>query len=411
MMRMDVLTIFPAMFESPFGESIVKRAVDGGALTLHTHDIREYADDKHRTTDDYPFGGGAGMVMKPGPVVRAAESVYDGHHRILLTPSGKRADQRVVERLAAMDKLMFICGRYEGVDRRVSELVVDEELSVGDFVISGGEIAAMALIDAVTRLLPGVLGNSDSAADESFSADMLEYPQYTRPRVFRGLEVPEVLVSGNHGAIEEWRREKAREMTLHYRPDLVNGGPVYTALVHYPVVDKHGDRVSTSITPIDIHDIARTCRTYNVKNYFLVSPNPRQNSFVMDMLGFWNGGAGKDYNSNRSEALASVRLVETIEEAREVISEREGDEPEIWVTSARYDVSCISYEKARERLRSQPEKPVLILFGTGWGLDESVLEKACVRLAPVKAAGNGFNHLSVRSAAAIMLDRLLGNGR
>ncbi len=410
-MKIDVLTIFPRMFDSPFAESIIKRAMDCGALEFQAHDIREFALDKHKTTDDYPFGGGAGMVMKAEPLVTAAEAADSGHHKVLLTPSGRRADQALVKRLSKMDKLMLICGHYEGVDQRVNELVVDEEVSVGDFILSGGEIGAMALVDAVTRLLPGVLGNEDSAQEESFENNLLEYPHYTRPRVFRGLEVPQVLLSGDHGAIARWREERSLEKTAAVRPDMAGLCNVYTALVHYPVMDKKGSVVSTSITPVDLHDIARTSRTYGIKNYFLVSPNRKQNAFILEMLDFWHHGEGRQYNSNRSDALSVAKLAETVEEAVKIITEKEGSEPEIWVTSAQPHASAVSYETARARLRQEPEKPVLILFGTGWGLADTLMEKADLRLAPVNGGSDSFNHLSVRSAAAIMLDRLLGNGR
>ncbi|HOO58998.1 MAG TPA: tRNA (guanosine(37)-N1)-methyltransferase TrmD, partial [Candidatus Mcinerneyibacteriales bacterium] len=220
-MIVDILTLFPEMFTSPFEESILKRAREKGYLSLDVHNIRDYAQDRHQVTDDYPYGGGAGMVMKAEPLVSAIESLNKGHHRILLTPRGKPLTQETVRRLSGLEKLMLVCGRYEGVDERVTELAIDEEISLGDFVLSGGELAAMALVDAVVRLIPGVLGNEDSAAEESFSEGLLEYPQYTRPAEFRGRAVPEVLLSGDHARIAAWRKEEALKKTLRVRPDLV----------------------------------------------------------------------------------------------------------------------------------------------------------------------------------------------
>jgi tRNA (guanine37-N1)-methyltransferase len=223
-MKFDILTLFPGMFDGPFGESIIRRAVEGGLIDIRLHAIRDYAFDKHRTTDDYPYGGGAGMVMKPEPLAACIEKVAAARPAarvILTTPQGKPFNQPLAEELAREDELLIICGRYEGVDERVRELFVDDEISLGDFVLTGGEIAAMAIVDAVSRLIPGVLGSDESAAGDSFSDGLLEYPQYTRPPEFGELGVPEVLLSGNHQEIARWRRRMALQRTWHKRPDLL----------------------------------------------------------------------------------------------------------------------------------------------------------------------------------------------
>jgi tRNA (guanine37-N1)-methyltransferase len=224
-MRFDVLTLFPALFESPLQASILGRAIKDGHVEVGLHDIREFTTDKHRTVDNSPFGGGAGMVMMPGPVVDAIESVKAERQvtrTILLSPSGRRFDQAYARELVAMDSanVVLICGRYEGVDARVADGWCDEELSVGDYVLSGGELAALTIIDAVTRLIPGVLGNVESNEDESLEGGLLEYPHYTRPRSFRGRDVPAVLLGGNHNEIDKWRRQQALERTRTRRPDL-----------------------------------------------------------------------------------------------------------------------------------------------------------------------------------------------
>jgi len=221
-MKFDVITLFPAMFESPFGDSILKRAIEKGLLQVGLHNLRDYTHDKHHVVDDAPYGGGSGMVMKPDPVVEAIEAVKGEAARVvLLTPAGKTFNQQEAKRLSNERHIVFVCGRYEGIDERVMKYV-DETLSIGDFVMTGGEIAAMAVIDAVTRLLPGVLGSEYSADEESFSWSLLEYPHYTRPKSFRGDEVPEVLTSGNHEAIRRWRRKEALRRTLEIRPDLID---------------------------------------------------------------------------------------------------------------------------------------------------------------------------------------------
>ncbi len=221
-MRVDILTIFPEMFK-PLEESIIKRAREKGLLTVKIVDIRDYALDKHRTVDDYPFGGGAGMVMKPEPLFRAVEDVCGAGNVpvILMTPQGETFTQDIARDLSGQDRLVVICGHYEGMDERVREQLVTREISIGDYVLTGGELPAMVLVDAVARLLPGVLGDDASAREDSFADGLLEYPQYTRPRSYRGLEVPPVLLSGNHGAIKLWRRKKSLERTMKRRPDLL----------------------------------------------------------------------------------------------------------------------------------------------------------------------------------------------
>ncbi len=222
--RVDILTLFPDFFASPMSESILKRARESAHLDFYAHDIREFATDKHRQCDDLPYGGGAGMVMKPEPLVASIEHAMELNPdapRVLMTPQGEVFDQRLAAGLANERGLILVCGHYEGIDERVREGWIDREISIGDFVLTGGEPAALVVVDATVRLIDGVVGNAESLEDESFSEPMLEYPHYTRPRVFRDMEVPEVLLSGHHAKIEEWRREKALERTRARRPDLL----------------------------------------------------------------------------------------------------------------------------------------------------------------------------------------------
>ena len=221
-MKIDVLTLFPAMFAGPLDESIIMRARKAGLLELKIHNLRDWTHDRHKTVDDRPFGGGPGMLLKPEPIFEAVESVRRTETKVvLLSPSGRKFDQAIARELAAEKDLLLITGHYEGFDERVREALADDELSIGDYVLTNGALPAMVVIDAVTRLLPGVLGDDASARDESFSHGLLEYPQYTRPAEFRGLRVPDVLVSGNHAEIENWRREQARLRTEKDRPDLL----------------------------------------------------------------------------------------------------------------------------------------------------------------------------------------------
>jgi tRNA (guanine37-N1)-methyltransferase len=222
-MIFDILTLFPEMFRSPLEGSIIGKARDAGVIQVNLFNIRDYAEGKHRVTDDYPYGGGKGMIMKPEPIIRGITAIQSGNPKvrvILMTPQGYPLRQEVVKRLAQQPHLLLICGRYEGVDERVRD-VVDEEISIGDYVLTGGELAALVVIDAVSRQIPGVLGDEEASENDSFSQGLLEHPQYTRPKEFAGRKVPEVLLSGDHQAIERWRRQEALRRTWERRPDLL----------------------------------------------------------------------------------------------------------------------------------------------------------------------------------------------
>lgn len=226
-LRIDVLTIFPRMFEGPLADGIVQRARAGGLVDIRVHDLREFTEDRHRSVDDAPFGGGPGMVMKAEPFLRAQAAAWpegrrEGDAAVLLSPRGRRFDQETARRFARLDRLLLLCGRYEGIDERVRETVATEEASLGDFVLTGGEVAALAVIEATVRLRPGALGDEGSAEADSFADGVLDWPHYTRPAVVRGLGVPEVLLSGDHGQIRRWRRKEALRATRERRPDLLD---------------------------------------------------------------------------------------------------------------------------------------------------------------------------------------------
>ncbi|HTR40021.1 MAG TPA: tRNA (guanosine(37)-N1)-methyltransferase TrmD [Pseudomonadales bacterium] len=221
-MKIDVLTLFPAMFAGPLDESIIKRARKKSLLDLQVHDLRQWTHDRHKTVDDRPFGGGPGMLMKPEPIFEAVESLRREQTKvILLSPGGRKFSQEIARELSGQTDLLFVTGHYEGFDERVRIGLAHDELSIGDYVLTNGALPAMVVIDAVTRLLPGVLGDDESSRDESFSHGLLEYPQYTRPAEFRGMRAPDVLISGNHAEIEKWRREQAKQRTQERRPDLL----------------------------------------------------------------------------------------------------------------------------------------------------------------------------------------------
>ena len=227
-MDFHVLTIFPEMFESPFSSGLISKASVKGLLKINCHDIRKYSTDRHKSVDDYPFGGGPGMVLKPEPIFSAVEDLQSSNEIgnnsriIVMSPQGRMFDKNIARELTCYDELVLICGRYEGIDDRVIQNLADEELSIGNYILNGGELAAMVVIDAVSRLLPGVVGSEQSILEDSLADDLLKYPQYTRPRSFRGFEVPEVLLSGNHKIIEKWRKDKSIEKTNNKRPDLIS---------------------------------------------------------------------------------------------------------------------------------------------------------------------------------------------
>ncbi len=425
MLSFTVITIFPRMFDSPLGHSILKKAQDKGLVKFSFIDPRDHTADRHRITDDSPYGGGQGMVMKPEPLVAAIEHARNQAPRarvILLTPRGQVFTQDIAQRLAREEQdVVLICGRYEGIDERVRAFV-DEEISIGDYTLSGGEPAASVVIDAVARLVPGVLGNENSALEESFTDGLLEYPQYTRPEEFRGLKVPDVLLSGDHERVRQWRRQQSRAVTRERRPDLYAraahgpppepagarspSAPVYIALLHYPVYDKNGQVVTTAVTNMDIHDIARSGCTYCAAGFFVVTPVKALQKLARKIIEHWESGYGSQYNTTRKEALAIARICDTLDDAIIAIEREAGEKPFLIATSARPAHNRASFATLRDML-SKGTRPFLILFGPGWGLTETILLQSDYVLEAVEGRGD-YNHLSVRSAAAIILDRLLG---
>jgi len=243
-MHFDIFTLFPGMFQGPFNESILKRAQERGLLDIALHDIRDATTDKHHMVDDYPYGGGAGMVMKPEPIFAAIEAVHQGGPIILLTPQGRLFNQSIAYELAQESRITLLCGHYEGIDERVNQHLVTDELSIGDYVLTGGELGAMILVDAVSRLLPGVL-TEGSTDDESHSNNLLEYPQYTRPAEFRGWRVPDTLLSGNHAQIDRWRRKESLRKTRARRPDL---------FAHVDVSSKQDSKIVKELDEEDTKD-------------------------------------------------------------------------------------------------------------------------------------------------------------
>lgn len=407
------MTIFPPMFDGFLGESLVAKGIEKGVMTVNVRDIREFAENKHKKVDDAPFGGGAGMVMTPQPLADAIETIKKESPAkvILLSPRGKPFTQKKARELAAEKGLILVCGRYEGVDERIIDHWVDEELSIGDFVLNGGEVAAMAVIEAVFRLLPGAIGCGDSHADESFENGLLEYPQYTRPENFRGHAVPAKLLSGHHKEIEEWRRQESIKKTAEIRPDLLEKRPrvgkinFSIALVHYPVANKDGGEMVSSITTLDAHDFARMAKTYGAKRAYMVTPVEDQKRLVERIVTHWkDDDALKKIDGRKSLAIGVLKTADSID-AMIADTKKRSKRVRLLATTAAKTAASVSPAAWRE-LAVEGEEWI-ILFGTAYGLGKSLMERADAVLLPIEGGGE-FNHLPVRGASAIILDRLFG---
>ncbi|MFH1914174.1 MAG: tRNA (guanosine(37)-N1)-methyltransferase TrmD [Pseudomonadota bacterium] len=427
-MNFHIVSIFPHYFESPLSSGLMGKGAESGLVAFDHIDVRHFAGGIHKSVDDRPFGGGPGMLLKLDPMVKALSSIASPGRILMLSPRGAPLTQASVRQLASEEDITLICGRYEGIDERLLDLFPIELVSVGDFVLNGGEAGAVCLIEAVARLLPGFMGHADSGDDESFSSGLLEYPHYTRPDEFQGLTVPEVLRTGDHARIEQWRRERSLEATLRDRPDLLPealltvedvdhlrslrrtrlGRNLYIALVHYPVLNKFGEKVAVSVTNLDLHDMARVARTYGLGGFHAVTPIEDQKALAQQLLAHWRDGAGGVANPDRAEALSTVRVFDDIEAAVLDIKAQTGQCPRLAATSARLDRApgaepALTYRNVRKWLE---ESPVLLVFGTGHGLAAEVLEKAEGALRPIRYLDD-YNHLSVRSAVAITVDRLV----
>ncbi|EFI34002.1 tRNA (guanine-N1)-methyltransferase [Desulfonatronospira thiodismutans ASO3-1] len=419
-----IITLFPEYFDSPLSCGLMGKALEKDVLEVSRINPREFTRDRHRTVDDRPYGGGPGMVMLLDPLVQALNAMPPGCRKVLLTPKGKPLDQSLAASLAKENDLALVCGRYEGIDARLEELFDLDLVSAGDFVLNGGEAAALCLMESVARFLPGFLGKQESAGEESFSSGLLEYPHYTRPEEYAGLKVPEVLLSGDHGRIAAWRWQKALENTFRQRPELLTTRPLtsndldflhglqktrparnlYLALVHHPVKNKMGQESTTSLTNLDIHDIGRVCATYGLGGYYLCTPLKDQQVLARRLLSHWREGPGARANPDRALALAGVNVVSSLQDAVENVESLAGRRPRIVATSASGagDIDC---GQVFERLEKEP---VLMVLGTGYGLSDRVVQEADNLLTPLRLLG-GYNHLSVRSAASTIVDRILGD--
>lgn len=427
-MRFHLVTLFPEFFTSPLATGLMGRAREAGVVDVSFHDPRTFSTDRHHHVDDRPYGGGPGMVLQPGPVAAAVREIARPGRILFLTPAGRPFTQALARECAREEDLTLICGRYEGLDARVAGLLPLTPVCVGDAVLNGGETAALAVMEAVGRLVPGFMGKEASGEDESFSAGILEYPHYTRPEIFEGLPVPAVLRNGDHAAIAAWRRGEALAATLRQRPELLDEAPLDRAdaaalaalprerpgrnlsfcLLHYPVLLEGRKCGASSLTNLDVHDIARISRSYGMGPFYVVTPLEDQLRLLGAILRHWGGAAGP-LRSDRSRALSLVRGMPSLDDAIAEATARAGTAPRLVATSAAWPekkraAPPLTPAKVRDWCR---EGPVLLLLGTARGLAPEVTALSDGRLRPLRFLGE--NHLSVRSAAAILADRILGD--
>lgn len=413
--RFSIITAFPEYFDAFLNTSIVGRAVKEGKIEVEVLNLRDYAINSYGQVDDYSYGGG-GMVIRPEPLHNALASVKSERSFVVYpSPQGVVLNQDMVEALAAKDHVILVCGHYEGIDERFVEEYVDLEISIGDYVLTGGELPAMVIVDAVSRLVPGVVGREEAVLEDSFYRGMLDYPHYTRPSVWCGLEVPEELVSGDHERAAGWRRRQAVARTLKRRPDLLaraNIRPylsqgVYVMLVHHPVLNKDGETATSAVTGLDLHDISRSCMTYGVNRFIVVTPLKSQQDMVRKIANHWEKASIEGLNPMRSEALSLLKTFDSIENGLAWIEKKEKRKPLTVATTAKKRAGALPVFELK-RMLLEKDIPMCILFGTSWGLTDEVFSKVDVVLNPILGGNGDYNHLSVRSAVAILLDRLFG---
>lgn len=428
-MKISILTLFPELYAPFLSTSIVGRAQENGLATFSVRSIFDFCAPKERA-DGPTFGHGPGMVIRPEVIERAVtaqEEAQGKAFKIFFSPHGKKLDQSLLHTLykklcSSNGHAMLIPARYEGMDARIEQEYADAVISVGDFVLMGGDLPAMMLLEGLLRLVPGIIGKTESVESDSFTGPFVDYPHYTTPLEWKGRVVPEILRSGNHAAQEAWRHDQALTRTVEHHFDWLRSHqltekdrkavlnkipPHYVALMHTDVLVHDTVEGNSSVTSIDLHDIARSSTTFGLKNYFVVTPLIDQQKIVSRLLDFWQEGEGVSYNPSRHEAVSRTQLAPSLDAVIAQIEQQEGQKPLLVATSAK-EVSrgkTVTYYDQEEVW--QHKKPVLLILGTARGLGESILSRCDYILEPIEGFST-FNHLSVRSAAAIIFDRWLG---
>lgn len=447
-MKISIISVFSETHQLFSSTSIIGRAVEQGLVSFDFIRFSDLCEPKERI-DEPICGPGAGMILKPDVVEKAielAQQRWGQGFKIFFSPHGTMLTQPLLRTYAAqffsqaasnssMDvsksmnenkHLILICGRYEGIDERVERHYADAIISIGDYVLMGGDLPAQVFLEGLLRLLPGVVGKQESVEQDSFEGPFLDHPHYGLPVEWKEMSVPEILRSGNHAAIEQWRNNAAAQRTVHNRFDwFASHQPTtqeikraqqfipthYLAIMHTQVLVKSDNNTirvgETSIPSLDIHDISRSCATYGIKNFFIVSPLIDQQEIVGTFLDFWLSPEGAQYNKSRQQAVSGIKQAYSYDEMIRMIKDQEGQEPLVIATSARSVAQKQQIDYFSQKIAWQHKRPILLLFGTGQGLSDELLEKSDYILAPIQGLTD-YNHLSVRSAAAIILDRWLG---
>jgi tRNA (guanine37-N1)-methyltransferase len=429
-MNVSIVTVFPELYEPFLGASLIKRAQEKQGLNIDVQSFFSCVPPKKRI-DAPTFGPGAGMLIRPEVVqcaVEKQEKAYGPAFKIFFSPQGEKLDQRGLAVIAAkaqeVGHVMLVCARYEGMDARVEQEYADMVVSVGDFVLMGGDLPAMMLLEGFLRYIPGVVAKEESVHEDSFTGPFTDHPEYTEPVEWKSRSVPDIVRSGNHGAIADWRMQQAARLSVkkHFewvRSHITSQKQREMAASHIPrhyVVLVHGDVLigdergvgTTSVTSIDLHDIARSCATYGVHEYFVVTPLLDQQKIVKKLLSFWCSENGIEYNKSRHDAVKLIRLEDTIEQVIAAIEHQEGVRPLVIATSAAIGsmhAPLISFCDQKKVWAS--DRPVLLVFGTGQGLRPEFLARCDFQLLPIEGF-SAYNHLSVRSAVAVVLDRWIG---
>lgn len=440
-MKISIITVFPELHHQFFSTSIIGKAVEKKVIDLNIVRFSDLVPPKARI-DEPTCGAGAGMIIKPELIAHAlsqCEQTFGPGFKIFFSPQGKTLNQPMLRGLSETlgisqskpasnphnnDKhIILVCPRYEGIDERVIDHYADLVISLGDFVIMGGDLPAQVFLEGFLRLIPGIVGRQESVEHESFSGPFLDHPEYGLPVEWQNRKIPDIVLSGNHGALSQWRKQQAAQKTIFNRFDwFIKSNPSpedealakqfipphYLAVMHTQINVKDGNRVGeSSIASLDIHDIARSACTYGIKNYFIATPLIDQIRILKTFVDFWHSSAGQKYNMSRYKAVSTIEHAHNFAEIVESITKKEGLKPLIIATSAKQHAHAqhIDYASQSEVFRHQ--RPVLLVFGTGQGLADEILEQCDYLLIPIKGLTD-YNHLSVRAAASIILDRWIG---
>lgn len=427
-MIFNILTVFRELIKPSLKYGVLSKAIKNKNIRVNLFSYSDYLDNNERI-DDKQYGGDPGMVIRDhiaSKAIKHIKKLNPDTKTIFLSPKGKKLDSTLVNDLSKYKNLSIICGRYEGFDERTIEKHADIEISIGDFIVSGGETPAIILMDSISRMIDGVIGKQESVKNDSLSNSLLKQPVYTRPANIKGKKVPRLLISGNHKKISKFNRDKSLLKTLKEREDLLEEAvisplererlkeikattiksSVYLALVHHPIKNIKNETIKTSLTNLDIQDIARSCQTYGIKKYFITHPIKEQRELAKNVLDYWKSGKNIRNKSTKHSALENIVIKNSLASSIKQIKDIHGKKPKIVATDARIMHNMVNYSDIKHKLITD-NSPYLFLFGTGWGLTDEVLNNSDYILKPVGSYYE-YNHLSVRSAVAIILDRIFG---